>query len=397
MALPPRLLLSWYGEPGQAAPPLRAGERWALLVRLKRPHGLMNPHAFDYELWLFEQNLRATGVVRPGSMQRLAAASPWSLNAWRQDLREALQRRVSDPGRAGVLAALSLGDQAAISRADWALFRDTGVAHLLSVSGLHVTMFAWLVQGLTGWLWRRSARLCLAWPAPRAALWAGVVAALAYALFSGWGVPAQRTVWMLTSLAVLRSLGLQWPWPLALLLAAVVVTAIDPWAISQAGFWLSFVAVGLLMASDAQWAEPRSVKNLLLRRPAQPMGGHAGPGAAESAVLSADLHGRPAGQSAGHSAGQLSHHAAGPGRRAAAGAVGLGRMAAAQALMAYLRLLDGLPWPSGAAGRAAVGADRRAGGRGLLLVMPLPWRLRGLRPGPAGTAAVARAARPPVG
>ncbi|MDN3920226.1 DNA internalization-related competence protein ComEC/Rec2 [Roseateles violae] len=252
LALPPRLLLSVYGQPGEAAPALGAGERWQWLARLKRPHGLMNPHGFDYELWLFEQELRATGVVRPPAMRRLEAAPWWSLDAARQRLREALQRRIAEPADAGVLAALSLGDQAAIARADWALFRDTGVAHLLSVSGLHVTMFAWAAQGLVGWLWRRSARGCQVLPAPRVALWAGVLAALAYALFSGWGVPAQRTVWMLASLALLRSLGLRWPWPLCLLLSAVLVTAIDPWAIAQAGFWLSFAAVGLLMASGGR-------------------------------------------------------------------------------------------------------------------------------------------------
>jgi hypothetical protein len=91
-----------------AAPPLRAGERWQLLVRLKRPHGLMNPHGFDYELWLFEQDLRATGVVRPGVMRRLEAAPLWSIDRWRQSLREALQREVTDASTAGVLAALSL-------------------------------------------------------------------------------------------------------------------------------------------------------------------------------------------------------------------------------------------------------------------------------------------------
>ncbi|MCV2420818.1 DNA internalization-related competence protein ComEC/Rec2 [Paucibacter sp. DJ2R-2] len=251
LTLPSRLLLSAYAEHADAAPPpLRAGERWQLLVRLKQPQGLMNPHGFDYELWLFEQGLRASGVLRPGGAQRRLAEAPiTSIDAARQRLREALQRRVGEPGAAGVLAALSLGDQAAISRADWALFRDTGLSHLLSVSGLHVTMFAWAAQGLLGWAWRGSARLCLRCPAPAVARWGGVAAALAYALFSGWGVPAQRTVWMLASLALLRSLGLRWPWPLALLLSALVVTVVDPWAVCQAGFWLSFCAVGLLMAA----------------------------------------------------------------------------------------------------------------------------------------------------
>ncbi|MEG1926750.1 MAG: ComEC/Rec2 family competence protein, partial [Ruthenibacterium sp.] len=86
-------------------------------------------------------------------------------------------------------------------RSDWALFRQTGVAHLMSISGLHITMFAWIAALLVGRLWRLSARACRYWPAPRMALLAGVLLALAYALFSGWGVPAQRTVCMLAVVA----------------------------------------------------------------------------------------------------------------------------------------------------------------------------------------------------
>ncbi|MGN6826938.1 DNA internalization-related competence protein ComEC/Rec2 [Paucibacter sp. M5-1] len=247
--VPPRLLLSAYAQPGVPLPDWRAGDHWQLLVRLRRPHGLSNPHAFDYELWLFEQGLRATGVLRPGGHRLLEAGGAWRIDRWRQRLRDAIQRHVPDPGAAGVLVALSLGEQAAITRTDWSLFRDTGISHLVAISGLHITMFAWAAGWAVAGLWCRSARSCLWLPAPRAGLWAGVGVALAYALFSGWGVPAQRTVWMLLTLALLRQLGLRWPWPLSLLLAACVVTAIDPWAISQAGFWLSFVAVGLLMAS----------------------------------------------------------------------------------------------------------------------------------------------------
>ena len=87
-------------------------------------------------------------------------------------------------------------------------------------------------------------------PAPLAALWGGVFAAAAYALLAGWGVPAQRTLWMLATLALLRSAGVRWPQPLVLMAAVVVVTLFDPWALMQPGFWLSFVAVGLLIASE---------------------------------------------------------------------------------------------------------------------------------------------------
>lgn len=118
-------------------------------------------------------------------------------------------------------------------------------------------MFAWLMARLMGVLWRRSTRLCLWAPAPHAALVAGVLLAAAYALFSGWGLPAQRTVLMLACAALLRLSGRQWPWPQVWLLVFAVVVALDPWALLQAGFWLSFVAVGILFASDAQGIEAR--------------------------------------------------------------------------------------------------------------------------------------------
>jgi competence protein ComEC len=136
-------------------------------------------------------------------------------------------------------------------RDDWDLYRNAGIAHLVSISGLHITMFAWLAGALVAWLWRRSARAMLWLPAPLAARWGGLVCAAAYAVFSGWGVPSQRTIWMLATVTLTQTLGLRWPWLLVLLFAAVVVTAVDPWALTQAGFWLSFVAVGLLMASSS--------------------------------------------------------------------------------------------------------------------------------------------------
>ncbi len=186
-------------------------------------------------------------VSRP---QLLAPAAGYWIARWRQAVRDRLISTVGDGHAAGVLAALVVGDQAAIEREDWAVFRNTGVAHLMSISGLHITMFAWLAAALVAPLWRRSTRAMLWLPAQRAAAWAGVAAALGYALLSGWGVPAQRTVWMLATVMLLRSLGRRWPWPLVLLAAAVVVTAGDPWALLQPGFWLSFMAVGLLMSSE---------------------------------------------------------------------------------------------------------------------------------------------------
>ena len=253
LTLPPRLAIGWYARGSETLPALQAGQRWQLTLRLKRPHGAMNPHGFDHELWLFEQGVRATGYVRgsPGAGNRLLAPpSGASLDRLRQSVRDAIVTRLADSPAAGVLAALAVGDQAAIERDDWALYRNTGVAHLMSISGLHVTMFAWLAGLAVHWAWRRSGRAMLWCPAPLAARWGGLAAALAYAAFAGWGVPAQRTVLMLATATLIGAAGLRWSWPLVWGAAAVVVTALDPWALLQPGFWLSFVAVGLLLASS---------------------------------------------------------------------------------------------------------------------------------------------------
>lgn len=266
--LPSRLELSWYagvyargdgpgesmGELQRLPAPLQAGERWQMTVRLKAPHGGVNPHGFDYELWQWEQGVQATGYVRtgPGDTPPVRLGVTWQHPVqWaRGQVRDQILQRLPDSEAAGLIAALVVGDQAAIDRTDWDVFRATGVAHLMSISGLHITMFAWAAALALGWLWRRSAWLCLRVPAPTAALLGGMALATAYALFSGWGVPAQRTVLMLATVGALRLLGVRWPWPQVWLLACAVVVAVDPWALLQAGFWLSFVAVGVLFATD---------------------------------------------------------------------------------------------------------------------------------------------------
>ena len=263
ITLPPLLALGWYNnfnDEAQLDDPrnsLRAGQRWRLPLRLKLPHGALNPDGFDVELLWFEQGLGATGYVRaaraaaPGnSAQWLGDGAGYPVDRLRQTVRDAIQRQVQDPRSAGVLAALAVGDQAAIERADWEVFRQTGIAHLVSISGVHVTMFAWAAGLAASRLWRRSRRAMHWLPAPAAGRWLGLAAAIAYAVLAGWGVPAQRTVIMLLAAGLLRAWGQRWPWPLVLLGAAVVVTLLDPWALLQPGFWLSFMAVGLLMASE---------------------------------------------------------------------------------------------------------------------------------------------------
>ena len=268
--VPPRVTLGWYPEDaedgwaaglsGSGALP-RGGERWRLTARLRQPRALANPHGLDVERIWFERGVRAVGTVRlrgADSPQRVQPAPAWSLLAWRQAVKDRIEAQVPDARAAGVLAALSLGDQNAIDDGDWTVFRQTGVAHLVAISGLHVTMFAWLAQAAIGALWRRSARAMLIVPAPTAARLGGVLLASGYALFSGWGLPSQRTVGMLAVAAALNIGGVRWPWWAVWCASALAIVVLDPWALLSAGFWLSFVAVGLLMASGTGASSPQA-------------------------------------------------------------------------------------------------------------------------------------------
>lgn len=286
VALPSKISLSWYGGvfgtvesmgdlvSQQRIPmPILPGERWKMTVRLKAPHGNSNPGSFDFELWLWEKGIQATGYVRTGANDiapvRIAQTWQHPVEQLRYKVRDAIFTRMlrgdstlpssAHSSEAGIIAALVTGDQQSIERADWDVFRTTGVAHLMSISGLHITMFAWGAVLVVGWLYRRSTRLCLAYPTPHAALIGGLLLATLYAIFSGWGIPSQRTIWMLATITLLRLFGKRWPWPTVWMLACVVVVFIDPWALLQAGFWLSFVAVGVLFATGiSKHVEPKT-------------------------------------------------------------------------------------------------------------------------------------------
>jgi len=252
--VPSRLSLAWYplrGRDGDLAPPeIHAGERWRLLVRLRRPHGNANPAGFDLEAWMLEQNLRASGYVRSDSGNARLDAFAGRPKDYLERAREALRLRMLKAleGRpyAGVIVALAIGDQRAIPDAQWRLFNRTGIGHLISISGLHVTLFASLMGGLCYLLWRQSQRLTSLLPARKAAALTGVLAAAAYVLLAGYQVPAQRTLYMLGVAAAGLWIGRPGTGSAVLLWALAAVLAIDPWAVLAPGFWLSFGAVALL-------------------------------------------------------------------------------------------------------------------------------------------------------
>jgi competence protein ComEC len=262
-ALPSRLALSWYsafrGEDSQSVGEVQPGERWQLTVRLRRPHGNANPHGFDYEVWLLEQGLRATGYVRTdrgGAAKnlRLDGFVPGFDNAVQRSrawLRDRIQAALPDKEYAGVIVALVIGDQRAIEQSEWKVFNRTGIGHLISISGLHITMISGLFAALVFALWRRSfftgAALPLILPAQKAAALAGAAMALLYVLLAGFGVPAQRTLYMISVVAAALWLGRITSVSHVLCIVLGTVVLLDPWAVLWPGFWLSFGAVAIIL------------------------------------------------------------------------------------------------------------------------------------------------------
>ena len=237
--------LSWYED----APVLKAGERWRLPVRLKPRHGLANPGTFDFERWLFEQGVMATGNLRRGEppVRLDAGAGRYWLDRWRAHFAAHLAERLGTAPALPLVQALMIGERSGLTREDWEILTLTGTNHLVAISGLHVGLIAGGVFFLARWLWSRAATAMLLLAAPRAAAIAALLAALGYAALAGFAISTQRALIMIA--VVLGALF--WQRALrphhALTLALVGVLLIDPGAVLSPGFWLSFGAVAALL------------------------------------------------------------------------------------------------------------------------------------------------------
>ena len=245
LAFSGRVRLACYRD----CPGLRAGERWRIEVRLKPRHGSMNPGGFDYERWLFEQGIAATGYPRGReSFERLDAGPGvhW-LTRWRQGLAEHLTAVLGGSTQLGLIQALTIGERGGLTSATWESFTRTGTNHLVAISGLHVGLVAGGAFWLARWLWSSSPRLTLILAAPRAAAIASLLAAIGYAALAGFAISTQRALIMLAVVlgAIFWQRALR-PYH-ALILALVGVLAWDPGAVLSYGFWLSFGAVAFLL------------------------------------------------------------------------------------------------------------------------------------------------------
>ncbi|WP_419831619.1 DNA internalization-related competence protein ComEC/Rec2 [Endozoicomonas atrinae] len=238
---PGKVRLSWY-----EAPDLKAGDTWRLTVRLRQPHGFSSPGAFDYEAWSLRQGILATGYVKSGSLLNDNVAGIYRFHQVRAHLRQWLHSTASHENR-GLFSALLLGDKTAINHQQWKVFNETGTTHLMVISGLHIGLMAWLGFSLTAIAGKLGGIPLRSVPLPVVKALTGMMFALFYALLAGFSVPVQRALVMTFAALLAPLLGIRAS-PLTLwLLALAVVLAIDPLALTNNGFWYSFIAVAALL------------------------------------------------------------------------------------------------------------------------------------------------------
>ena len=257
--VPRDIEVAWRVAPDGVKQDLVPGQVWRAALILRSPRGLSNPHGFDYEGHAFARNVRAIGRVR--GLPVWQREEPWAsvsvvIGRVRQAVRTRIRKHVGNKLYGAVLIALAIGDQDSVETEHWRVFNLTGITHLVSISGSHVTMIAAMGGALMLLLGRRlrfkGRALCEWIPARVMAASASVVVALGYCLLAGWGVPAQRTFFMLLVVCLALMLRLAVSVSGVLCFAAAVLVVLDPWAPLATGFWLSFGAVAVLFSAAQQ-------------------------------------------------------------------------------------------------------------------------------------------------
>ena len=254
LSLPELIRLSWY----RTRKTLQVGERWQLQVKLRVPSGYQNPGGFDYERWMFVKRIGATGYVKSSRFNSRIGESSLSLvDRWRSRIKQGIDDSCSDCDNDGLIKALAIGYRADIDPAHRQILQDTGTAHLLAISGLHIGIISALFFFIGRLLWRLGCyRLGFNRPLFSATL--AIAAALVYAALAGFALPTLRALIMLlviflafnfrTGINLLNSIAI----------AVIVILIFDPLSVGSASFWLSISALLLIAFAQYLMAHQRS-------------------------------------------------------------------------------------------------------------------------------------------
>ena len=255
------LLLSWYHVEG-AKRTLVPGQRWQIIVRLRRPRGMRNPGGFDYQSWLLQQGYSATGYIRQTESARMLQAAKFSINQYRSQVRKAINSSGLTAIGGAVLVALSIGDRQKLS-GHWDDLARLGIVHLLVISGLHIGLVGAIGFLIGTALSRAVLPLHRQFPSLVNTIgrYSGplmaVLLASGYSLLAGFSLSTQRAL-IGVMVVMVGKVIFRHVTPLTGMLWGLALIALSqPLAVLSAGFWLSFIAVSLLIWWFAPWVGPQ--------------------------------------------------------------------------------------------------------------------------------------------
>lgn len=234
--------------PGPIPKPLMPGDSLVVRTDLKRPDSFKTPGAFDYAQHLARNDIWISGFVRSPFFVETLDEEHGLLHTLYY-LPERVRSRIGEhidkavpPELSGIYRAILIGDASRIDETTLEAFKGSGTFHILSISGLHMTIIGTLLYAALYWLLSRSERLLFCYPVRKWAAFLCLPVLLGYGLLAGLNAPVFRAVIM--SCIVIVAICTDRPKsPSALLaFAALIILAVDPLALFGASFQLSFVA-----------------------------------------------------------------------------------------------------------------------------------------------------------
>ncbi|WP_083228386.1 DNA internalization-related competence protein ComEC/Rec2 [Veronia pacifica] len=232
----------------------KQGEKWQLTVKLREPFGRLNEAGFDTELYFLANHIHAKGSI-------VEAEKIDDTVSLRQSTYDKSYPILSTMQHQSLLTAMAFGNRDLITQNEWNVLRDSGIAHLIAISGLHIGLAYWfgtllgkIVQGTAG----EKPRL-IWFP-----LWAGVIVAATYTWLSGFSIPAVRALTAVVCFVLLRRMSVNLSPVSTFIFILAACLLMDPLSVYSMSFWLSFGAVFVLCltAYCPNQSDSKSPKNL---------------------------------------------------------------------------------------------------------------------------------------
>lgn len=224
---------------------LQSGDQLIVKAKIKKPWNLSNPGGFDTEKNAFLNQIKATGNIK--SLISYHPYANFRLDNLRQKISDKMLFALKEDNLSGMLIGLTIGVTDRISQEQWALLRNTGTTHLIAISGLHISLIGGLVFGLMALLWRSAPRLLLWMPAKIAAAYLTLFFIWGYGFLAGMSIATERACIMMSALMLAIILKLRMSAGFIFSVSLTIILLWDPFAVLTIGFWLSFLAIGILI------------------------------------------------------------------------------------------------------------------------------------------------------